>query len=152
MTEIWRAFDHGKAIERSHVSTESLPDIARRHADAHRWWESERSGQDLGQAAYRDWRRRYWNTFVRWRHVEHLVGICRYREFCESSFGRLRNCDYWERDPVMTFAVLKFLHDGWENVTLLYSSPEEYPRSHLLQVLELLDINSARIEPPEWTR
>lgn len=151
MTEIWQSIGRPDAASRPQF-TSSLPEVARRHADAHRWWESERTGRDLGQAAYRDWRLRYWTAFCRWRHFEHLVGVCRYREFGESSFGRLRDCDLWRQDPVMTFAVLKFLRDGWENLTLLYQSPDEYSRPALVRALELLDINSARVEPPEWSR
>ncbi len=127
---------------------ESLPVEARRHADAHRWWESERYGRDLGNAAYRDWYNRYWPAFCRWRWYEHITGKRWFIEFGAESYGRLADV---HSDPDVRFVLHSYLEHGWENLQILYYAPGHYSRNALLQVLLALDINGLRsFPPPDW--
>ena len=129
----------------------SLPDVARQHADAHRWFESERHGRDVGPTAYQQWRKRYWRTFCRWRYLEHILGVYCYREFDPDLFGSLRGQEEWSFDEVMEFALRRMLRDDREQVEVLYEAPDTLPRRRLLEVLGLLNVNDARVSPPEWT-
>ncbi len=150
MQQIWRVVGPvGQAASCANELT--LPEVVRRHADAHRWWESERRGLDVGEWAYRDWSRLYWRPFCRWRHLEHLLAICRFREFGRESFGRLARPEALQ-NPILAFCVDKYLRDGWENLNLFSWAPDEYSRTQLLDALELIDINAARIDPPAWLR
>jgi hypothetical protein len=128
----------------------SIPEVARQHADAHRWFESERRGCDVGPAAYGQWRKRYWRLFCRWRYLEHLLGICCYQEFEPELFGSLRQQEEWSFDEVMDFALRRVLTDDREQVEVLYEAPDDLPRNRLLQVLGLLNVDRARLNPPDW--
>ncbi len=133
------------------AATASLPEVARQHADAHRWFESERRGRDVGPSAYSEWRRRYWRSFCRWRDLEHLLGVCRYWEFDARLFGSLRNHEAWSLDSAMAFALRHMLVEDFEQLNLLFEAPDELPRSRLLQILAMLNFNEARVNPPDWT-
>jgi hypothetical protein len=150
--DIWQALQSSPVRDQQAVAgTPSVPEVARQHADAHRWFESERSGRDVGGQAYREWRQRYWRKFCRWRYLEHLLGVCRYREFEPGLFGTLRHRHEWELDRVMAFALQQVFHDDREQLDVLYHAPDEVPRNRLVEVLTLLNVNSARLQPPEWT-
>lgn len=128
----------------------SIPEVARQHADAYRWFESERHGRDLGPSAYSQWRKRYWRLFCRWRYLEHLLGVCCYREFEPELFGSLRQHAEWNLDEVMDFALRRVLKDDSEQVEVLYEAPDDLPRTRLLQILGLLNVDRARLTPPDW--
>ena len=149
--DIWHTIHSSLPRERAEwYGTPSVPELARRHADAHRWYESERNGRDVGPDAYHQWRQRYWRTFCRWRYLEHLLGICRYREFKPEHFGSLRDRREWILDTVMEFALQRVLKDDCEQVDVLYEAPEHLPRNRLVEVLSVLNFNDARLSPPEW--
>lgn len=149
--DIWQAIQESATpVTAAAGGAPSVPEVARRHADAHRWFESERSGRDVGRAAYREWRQRYWRKFCRWRYLEHLLGVCCYREFETALFGTLREQQGWSLDQAMAFALQQVLHDDREQLDVLYHAPEELPRHRLVEVLQLLDVNGARLSPPDW--
>jgi hypothetical protein len=148
--DIWQTIQ-GSAGSTSVQGAPSVPDVARQHADAHRWFVSERSGRDVGGEAYREWRQRYWRTFCRWRYLEHLLGICCYRDYEPHTFGTLRQQQGWTLDQAMAFALQQVLQDDREQVEVLFHAPDELPRHRLVEVLSLLDVNGARLSPPEWT-
>lgn len=151
LMEIWHAIHGSQRREQPEsFGTPSVPELARRHADAHRWFESERCGRDVGPSAYRQWRQRYWRTFCRWRYIEHLLGLCQYREFEPGLFGVLRERQEWSLDSAMDFALQQVLRDDREQLDVLFHAPEELPRNRLLEVLALLNVNAARLAPPEW--
>jgi hypothetical protein len=153
MTDIWQAIFRPDGFPRTELRAPlSLPDVARRHAEVHRWCESERKGRDVGSGAYREWTLRYWRNFCRWRRLEHLLGVCCYREFKVEDFGKLRDGDFWQQDEETTFALWKLFRDDWENLEVFFSAPDRFSRSRLLRVLDILDINEARVDPPEWAR
>lgn len=138
-------------IERSRgdgVAVHSLWDLAAHEADAFKWLESERCGFDVGSIAHREWCRRYWRIFCRFRRIEHLLGVRRFREFDEQSFGTLNDPAFLLR-PVVSFVVQRFAHDGWENLHFFFWAHRHgFTDQELRDVLKLVDVNSARIDPP----
>ncbi|MCA9056506.1 MAG: hypothetical protein KDA75_21910 [Planctomycetaceae bacterium] len=149
--DLWHTIHSARNERGQWFGTPSVPELARRHAEAHRWYESERLGCDVGPSAYRQWRQLYWRTFCRWRYLEHLLGICCYREFSAEQFGSLRDCLEWSRDTVVEFALHRVLHEDCEQLEVLFEAPEDVPRHRLVEVLAILDFNAARLSPPEWT-
>ena len=158
MSDLWHLI-HASSSPRLSVQEEtcadgltalSLREVARRHADEHRWLESERIGRDLGPVAYLQWRKRYWRTFCRWRYLEHLLGTCRYAEFPVQRYNTLRWHSDWTCDHVMEFALRRLLRDDREQLELYYEAPAELPRQRLTEVLSLLGFNDARVSPPDW--
>lgn len=150
--DLWQLLHSPRMREHSDAcGTPSVPELARRQAEAHRWVESERSGHDVGPRAYLDWRRRYWRNFCRWRYLEHLLGHCRYREFDPTHFALLRGHTEWSVDAAMEFALHQVLRDDREQLEVLFQAPEHLPRPRLVAVLCLLNLNAARLAPPDWS-
>lgn len=128
----------------------SLLDLACHEANSFKWLESERSGYDVGSVAQREWTRRYWRIFCRYRRVEHLLGERRICEFDDDSFGRLRDPEL-RRRPAVRFVIEHFVDEGWENLHFLFWAPSHgFDRHELCEVLNLVDVNSARFDPPPW--
>lgn len=126
----------------------SLWDLAQHEADFHKWLLSERSGYDVGQNAWSDWSRRYWNIFCRYRRLDHLYGRKRIREFDESSFGRLRDPRV-RNQPVVRFVIRHFTEHMWENLDFYRVAPQHGVNfGELYEALSLIDVNSARFDPP----
>jgi hypothetical protein len=137
-------------MRQSSKSPVSLWELATREADSFRWLESERSGYDVGPLAQREWSRRYWRIFCRYRRIEHLMGECRIREFDEDSFGRLCDPELLCR-PVVRFVIKHFADEGWENLQFLFWAPQlGFELRELHEALSLVDVNSARFDPPRW--
>lgn len=132
------------------LTIHSLRDLASHEADAFKWLESERCGYDVGSIAHREWCRRYWRTFCRYRRIDHLLGTRRIREFDDDSFGSLNDPIFLLR-PVVSFVVQRFVHEGWENLHFfLWAESHGFSEREILDVLSVVDVNSARIDPP-WT-
>src|SRR5262245_7875293 len=70
--------------------TESLLSYAREEIARHKWIESEKARQDLGQKAIDDWLSRFWWRFCRRRRIEHIEGQRCWREFNDLDFAILR--------------------------------------------------------------
>lgn len=126
----------------------SLWELAEREAHNHKWLLSERFGYDVGQTALCDWARRYWRVFCRYRRLDHLYGRRRIREFDDHSFGRLQDPRV-KNQPVIRFVLKHFTEDGWENLDF-YREATEYGVNfgELFDALCLIDVNSARFDPP----
>lgn len=131
--------------------TPSVLELARRQADDHRWFESQRCGRDAGPSACCDWFAQNWKRFCRWRYVEHLLGIRRYREFDPRTFSILRDHVDWRHDPVMEYVLLQTLQADCEQLDLLYIAPDEVNRGRLVAILDLLNLNAARLGRPDST-
>jgi hypothetical protein len=126
----------------------SLWDLAQYEADFHKWLLSERSGYDVGALAWTDWSRRYWKIFCRHRRLDHLYGRQRIREFDDHSFGRLKDPRVCNR-PVVRFVVKNFTDNLWENLDYYRLAPEHgVDYCELRDALTLIDVNSARFDPP----
>lgn len=137
-------------VPRSATAPVSLWELATREADDYRWIESERSGYDVGPIAQREWSRRYWRIFCRYRRLEHLMGQRRIREFDDESFGRLSEPELLRR-PVFRFVIKHFADEGWENLQFVFWAPEHgFDLPELHEALSVVDVNAARIDPPRW--
>jgi hypothetical protein len=131
----------------------SLYDDARMEADKFKWLESELRRHDVGGWGHQEWTRRHWHDFLRGKRLEHLFGIRRYREFEPQTFGVLAEWTLKHSDAI-DFIVEHFLRKRWENLHFLcIGDSSGCPRDVMLQLLELIGINSLRRwEPPEWLR
>lgn len=139
-----------KGMPTSPHAPESLWELATREAECFKWLESERSGYDVGRIAQLEWCRRYWRIFCRYRLIEHLYGERRIREFDDASFGRLKDPEV-RRQPVVRFVIKQFADEGWENLDFLLSAPRHgFDVHELRETLSLVDVNSARFDPPVW--
>jgi len=131
-------------------ATHSLWELACREADAFKWLESERHGYDVGPIAHREWCRRFWGIFCRYRRVEHLLGTRRIREFDDASFGSLNDPSVLQR-PVVRFVMERFADEGWENLHFVFWAHRHgFALTELHEVLSVIDVNSARFDPP-WS-
>jgi hypothetical protein len=126
----------------------SLHDCAAAEAQGHRWIESEKAGQDLGEAAVRDWVRHHWSRFLRGRWIEHLEGRIFWIELDRGDFGLLQR---QFRDSEVLEEILRRLRGGGENLDILGWSLDrllpEGRHGEVLEILEALDINGHRVEP-----
>ena len=126
-------------------TTESVFQAAFEEARQHRWIESQNCGRDLGEWAFYDWYQQYWATFIRHRHVEHLVGERWWAEFSAKSYGVLREllvCDLVAND------VVDLYRDCIENLMIIkWALDEGHDLDAVLNCLELINMNDARLDP-----
>ncbi|MDB5352966.1 MAG: hypothetical protein JWN86_4213 [Planctomycetota bacterium] len=109
-----------------------------------KWIESEKAGRDLGEWAIRCWVREHWHGFLRHRWLEHLQGRTFWIELDHDDFGLLLHAF---RDSELLDEVLWRLKCGWENLEVLcWALDERLDMDEVIDLLEMLDINSRRIE------
>lgn len=106
--------------------------LARLQAEQHKWRESERRGHDVGEVALKEWCRRNWRSFCRWRFYEHLTAMSFYPEFGTRNHGCLIDPRLKE-DPVVKFVVERLRDFLWENLDFCGKRPipPEIDRTHL---------------------
>jgi hypothetical protein len=110
----------------------------------HKWIESEKAGHDLGDSAIRSWVRKHWNGFLRARWLEHLEGRTFWIELDQHDYGLLQR---GFTDSPLLDEVLYRLKGGDENLDLInWGIDENLDLIELIEILEVLDINSRRIE------
>jgi len=113
----------------------------------HKWIESEKAGSDLGHAAVTDWVKRYWDPFLRQRWVEHLLGDIFWHELEHSSFGSYRRI--FEGHPLAVQIINLYKSGGpnGENLGIIQLAHDQgWPMNEVFQILEILNINSRRME------
>ena len=113
----------------------------------HKWIESEKAGSDLGQAAIADWVKRYWDPFLRQRWVEHLLGEVFWYELEHTSFGSYRRI--FEGHPLAVQIINLYKSGGpnGENLGIIQLAQDQgWPMTEVFQILEILNINSRRME------
>jgi len=109
-----------------------------------KWIESEKAGHDLGEWAIRCWVKSHWHGFLRHRWLEHLQGRTFWIELDHDDFGLLQR-EF--RDSDLIDEVLWRLKSGWENLDVLcWALDEDLDMAEVIEMLEMLDINSRRIE------
>lgn len=114
-------------------------------ARRHRWIESEKRGYDLGESAFLDWYEQHWNIFVRYRHVEHLIGERRWPEFGRRSFGVLRHAMVVDW---LTCEIVDRYQAGGENLDIInWAMDEGHDSDAVFECLEVININDARLNP-----
>ncbi len=128
----------------------SVHRIGEEEAQRHKWIESEKAGRDLGEWAIRCWVREHWNGFLRARWLEHLQGRNFWIELDHNDFGLLQR-EFTDSDLIED--ILDMLKSGQENLNVLnWAIDHHLPMSDVLEILEMLDINSRRIECQFGTR
>lgn len=135
---------------------ESFLPQAREEIDRHKWIESEKACQDLGQVAVEDWLRRFWWRFCRWRRLEHIEGQRCWREFHDLDFAILRRIAM-ERDLLASIlGRMKgdgtHIHDNLEIILWALENGEQIQYQRVEEFLLLIDINSARLPIPQELR
>jgi len=126
----------------------SLYDEAFREAERHKWIESQKQGRDLGDFAIRDWYGNYWFLYCRHRRIEHLRGDARWREFEDEKFGIRRHLIVTE--GLLADRILDRIDEGFENLDIiLWAQAWGLPVDRVLTVLELIDVNRARVDLPD---
>lgn len=109
-----------------------------------KWILSERAGHDVGDWGIRQWVRDHWRGFLRDRWLEHLQGRAFWIELDHDDFGLLER--EFENSALIEQIVWR-LKAGWENLEVLcWALDEELAMIEVVDILEMLDINSRRIE------
>jgi hypothetical protein len=122
----------------------SLHECGEEEARRFKWIESEKAGRDLGEIAIRTWIGRHWHGFLRQRWLEHLQGKTFWIELDQGDFGILRTA--FRASPLID-PILDHLKHGRENLDIIvWAITNRLPMSDVLEILELLDVNSRRIE------
>lgn len=126
----------------------SVFDEARREALRHKWIESQKLGRDLGDVAIREWYRKHWPLYCRYRCMEHLQGRQRWREFGEDQFGHLYSFSLQAVDDLLTDRVLDRVYAGQENLTIInWALHWGLPINRVLDILLRVDVNRSRLDP-----
>jgi len=124
----------------------SLYEAALREACRHRWIESQKHGHDLGEHGLIDWYERYWWNFLRYRHLEHLLGECLWEEFETDSFAVL--APVVESRDELAIEIVDLYRQGCENLDIVnWALREELPMHQVRRCLILINMNDARIDP-----
>lgn len=118
--------------------------LALLEAEKHKWIESQKAGRDLGEAALRDWSRRYWWRWCRDRWIEHLSGERFWSELDQQDFGLLKR-DF-HPNTVMIQAIIDRIKAGGENLDIIqWAQSTNQNLKDVMEILKLLDINSRRL-------
>ena len=126
-------------VPKSSVQTEGL-----REALAHRWIQSEKAGRDLGEDCIRRWVHDHWNCFLRARWMEHLQGKTYWMELDRSDFGLLLG--EFHDDEQLLDRILERMKEGKENLDVIqWAMNWGIPVERVVEILERLDVNSARL-------
>jgi hypothetical protein len=124
----------------------SLYDEALAEALRHKWIESQKQGRDLGSAALKDWFRRHWLPFCRECRLQHIEGMCRWQEFAETEFGQVYHLLL--SGDLLLDRILDRMEHGKDNLEIiLWGLDWGLPMPRVLELLEMIDINRARLEP-----
>ncbi len=128
------------------VRSLSLIEAAYHEARRHQWIESQKHQRDLGDNAFRDWYRCYWWSFLRHRHIEHLMGECRWSEFESETYGRLQGL-------LGTFGeladeIIEQYRTGSENLDIInWALHYRQDMESVYECLVQINMNDARIHP-----
>ncbi|MDA1162271.1 MAG: hypothetical protein O3B13_04135 [Planctomycetota bacterium] len=127
------------------VEVLSLYEAALQEARRHRWIESQKRGCDLGDQGFREWYDCYWAIYIRYRHLEHLLGDRQWLEFDSAAFGVLtplvRNQDE------LAAEVVELYRQGWENLDILnWAIRAGLDLNQVKECLIVINMNDARID------
>ena len=125
---------------------QSVYDSAQDEADRHKWIESQKRGCDLGRQAQEDWYQRFWHNYCRAKRLEHLTGHQQWVEFADHEFGQMYQ-HVVSGNQLLT-RILEKIEAGAENLDIIcWGHDEQLPMAELLTMLEMVNINIARLEP-----
>lgn len=112
----------------------------------HKWIESKLAGYDLGKAALKDWFRRHWLPFCRVKRLEHVEGQQRWEEFAEHEFAQV--FEMILDGDLLLDRILDRMEHGRDNLEIInWALDWDMPMPRVLELLEMIDINRARLEP-----
>lgn len=121
-----------------------LAALALEELKRHRWIESEKACCDLGPQTFSEWRKKYWNTWLRARVMEHLNGEFFWEEIDRDDFGLLQN--NFHPNQVLLQEIVIRIKDGRENLCIInwvIDTGRSLPDA--LAILRKIDINARRI-------
>jgi hypothetical protein len=122
----------------------SIYEDCERETDRHKWIESEKAGQDLGEVAVRQWVKHHWSGYLRARWLEHLQGKIFWTELDRGDYGLLTR-RFEDRHNLLNHIVDR-LKTGQENLNVIvWAIDVKLPMAEVLEVLTALDINSRRL-------
>ncbi|MBI1349142.1 hypothetical protein GC163_22970 [bacterium] len=125
---------------------QSIYSAALEEAHKYKWIESQKSGHDLGDTALKDWFRKYWLPFCRAKRLEHVEGMQKWSEFAETEFGQVFQLIMV--DDLLCDRVLDRMEHGCDNLEIInWGLTWGLPMERVIDLLELIDINRARLEP-----
>ncbi|MBI1311052.1 hypothetical protein GC176_07065 [bacterium] len=128
------------------TQAQSLIEAAYHEARRHQWIESQKQRRDLGDTAFRDWYRHHWWSFLRHRHIEHLMGECLWFEFESATFGCLHSL-------LVTFddvaeEIIEQYRNGRENLDIInWALHYRWDMDSVYECLVQINMNGARIQP-----
>jgi hypothetical protein len=126
-------------LQKSSVYAECEQEIQR-----YKWIASEKAGRDLGEAAVRRWVKEHWWGYLRARWLEHLEGKRFWVELDRGDFGLLQRS--FAGDTLLLDRVLDRIKAGQENLDIIcWAHMWGIPTGPLIEILEILDINSRRL-------
>ncbi|QDU07916.1 hypothetical protein [Gimesia aquarii] len=126
----------------------SIYEEAPLEADRHKWIESQKTGFDLGKFAISDWYANHWYYFCMVKKIEHLLGNRCWQEFSDTRFGFLKSLNL-EDDLLADLILDRIFWLRMENLDIIIWAREwNLPLERVMEILELIDINSARLEEP----
>ncbi len=112
----------------------------------HKWIESQKKGYDLGDTALKDWFRKHWLPFCRDKRLEHVEGQQRWEEFAEHEFGQVYEL-ILDGDLLLD-RILDRMEQGRDNLEIIiWALDWTMPMHRVVELLEMIDINRARLEP-----
>jgi hypothetical protein len=124
----------------------SLYEAAFEEARCHRWIESQKHGHDLGNDGFLEWYDRFWWNFLRYRHLEHLLGEYRWLEFAEETFGVFS--PLIESEDELAVEIIDQYRQGCENLDILnWGLRNQMCLAAVRERLTLINMNDARIDP-----
>lgn len=124
----------------------SLYEAAFEEARCHRWIESQKRGYDLGNDGFLEWYDRFWWNFLRYRHLEHLLGEYQWLEFASESFGVLNSL--LDTEHGLAPEIIDQYRQGCENLDILnWALRNEQCVDDVCECLTLINMNDARIDP-----
>jgi hypothetical protein len=135
---------HQSALVENRIA--SIFQAACSEAMRHRWIESQKRGCDLGEYAVRDWYQRYWWTFLRYRHVEHILGDVCWEEFPARSFAAVR--PLLNGDDQLAVQIIDLYREGLENLDIIHWADRTgHSFEVVFECLLLINMNDARLDP-----
>ncbi len=110
----------------------------------YKWYRSEEHGRDLGTVALCGWMSNHWNGFLRACWLEHLMGVRFWFELRQRDFGILERRF---KDSIYLTSIVDQLKERCENLDIiLWMIDRNLPSDPIIEILEALDVNSARLK------
>lgn len=130
------------------LAGDCIYDLGLFEALEHKWLESQRYGEDLGLILVQDWCQRHWQTFQRFRRIEHLFGERRVSQFLDADFGVWTGRKRKEGTPFDL--VLGAFECGMENLQFVdWIHQQRLSRDEAFEYFIQLDPNCVRMDHTE---